>query len=253
MEAVIDGVLLRYQVVNPQAKKKCLILHGWGHKSDYWLELTRFLDSSFCYVIPDLPGFGGSTIISGNPGVPEYSELVRNFIRALKINKLVIIGHSFGGQIAVDLAVNRFKKASRYIFVSPAIIRKRGFSQKMKIFLYHKFSFLKRILPSPVIKFLLKKFSSTDYYRASKTHKNILNKIVVQDYSRRLKEINKPVDIIWGDRDKEIPNEGKSLAETINKGYLHVLYGIGHNPHLESPIDFAEVINNILKKCQTSR
>lgn len=249
MEVVINGVLLRYQVVNSQQKKKCLILHGWGHKSDYWLGLVNILSKDFCYIIPDLPGFGGSTTIPGNPGVSEYSQLIKNFIKILKLDNIAVIGHSFGGQITVDLAVNRFNNVCRYILVSPAVIRKRGISQKTKILLYHRFSFLKKIAPSFLIKFLLKRFSSTDYYNASETHRNILKKIIVQDYSGSLKKIDKPVDIIWGDKDREIPNEGKRLAETIKRGYLHVIYGAGHNPHLESPKDLAEVINNILKKC----
>jgi len=247
VNTVIDGILTNYQLVNPQAKKDCLVLHGWGHHSGLWLNLCSLLNNQYRYILLDLPGAGGTHFLPADKNdIPEYSKFVSHFLAKLKIRKTIIIGHSFGGQIATHLCVTQPGLVTRLILISPALIRRKTLSQKFKIYLYSQFQPLKKIIPHFILENILKTVSSSDYYHSSPRHKSILKKIVNFDLTNLISQIKVPTDIIWGDLDKEIPFHAKYIVEKLPQGRLRILYGTGHNPHLTDPDNLKDVINQSL-------
>lgn len=89
-----------------------LILHGWGRGSQSW---QKFLDlvkdkvdiqksSSLQIIIPDLPGFGQSDYPPEAWSVGDYAEFVWQFLEKLNIKNFYLLGHSFGGRIAIKMA-----------------------------------------------------------------------------------------------------------------------------------------------------
>jgi pimeloyl-ACP methyl ester carboxylesterase len=246
MELVLNSQLISYQIVNPKSSKVCLILHGWGHSSSLWTSLASLLNSSYRYLIIDLPGFGNSPLLPNDPDIPQYSQIVSEFINKLKINKPVIIGHSFGGQIAAHLAITHPSLFKKIYLISPAIIRDKSPKEKIKIFLYSQFKILKLLIPKQFLTAILSFVSSSDYAHASLSHQKILKNIVNYHLKSRLKKITVPTHIIWGDRDREISYTGKMLENLIPSSRLHVLYGVGHNPHLSHPKDLSALINRYL-------
>ena len=87
MDVVIDGTLTHFSLINPKAKKDCLILHGWGQNGNLWTPITRQLSSQYRYFILDLPGFGNSSHLTNSPNVPQYVQFIQNFIQSQKIKK----------------------------------------------------------------------------------------------------------------------------------------------------------------------
>jgi pimeloyl-ACP methyl ester carboxylesterase len=246
MQLVIDGHLIGYEILNPKAKRTLLILHGWGHHSQVWLPVANALSHDVKIVVIDLPGFGKSQHLAWGSGVPEYSDFVAKFIKKLDLKKPIVLGHSFGGQIALYLAHKHPELVSRLILVSPAGIRTKTQKQKVKVFLYKRFKYLKYLLPRPILSKIIKRFTSTDYLNASPEHKAVLKKIVTQDLSSVLSEINVKTDLIWGELDKEIPYAGKQICNALPDCQLHILYGADHNPHLSKVTELTKVLNQIL-------
>lgn len=92
--------------------KPLLILHGWGRGSQSW---QKFLDlakskvnkqqsASLQIIIPDLPGFGQSDYPPEDWSVGDYAEFVWQFLEKLNIKNFYLLGHSFGGRIAIKIA-----------------------------------------------------------------------------------------------------------------------------------------------------
>ena len=246
MQTVINGVLTNYEVVNPKAKKTALLLHGWGSDSSYWLSEIKLLTDNYSYYLLDLPGFGGTQPLKPNSDVPEYREFVKAFIEKQKLENLILIGHSFGGQIAADFAIKYPKLIKTLIFISPAIVRVRGRKVWLKIAVTKVIKPIIRLFPIPVINFILGLYAPKDYVKANEYQKSVLNQILKYNLGLKIKEINVPTEIIWGSEDKVIPFMGKYLVENIPNANLHLIYGTGHLPHLTHPQKLANAINQIL-------
>lgn len=247
MQKIIQGTLTHYQVINPKQTKTLLILHGWGQSGSAWKVIADLLPQTHQVILLDLPGFSGTEHLPNNPSVPEYTQFILEFINKLNLKKPAILGHSFGGQIAINLAASQPNLLSHLILLSPAGIRNKSKKQKIKTYIYKRFKILKKLLPKSITKLILKQITSTDYYNASQKHKEILKQIVVQDLTDKLSHTITPTTIIWGSEDKEIPYQGKFIANLIPNSNLVILYGADHNPHLNNPQDLVQAINQSLK------
>lgn len=247
METIVNNKLTNYSVINANTKKYCLILHGWGHKSNMWSSFSQLLPKDYGYILLDLPGFGGSQHLETGASVPEYGQFVVDFLNKLKIKKVTIIGHSFGGQIGTYLAINKPELIEKLILVAPAVIRDKGLKQRAKNWLYGQFGFVKKILPAKVIDWIYKKVSSSDYHLASLEKREILKKINKYHLKDKLNNIVCPTLIIFGEMDREINFDGKYLAKNIEKAKLRIIYGGGHNMYLENKDELANTIGGFLK------
>lgn len=246
MQIIINGRLLNYLEVNPKSERPFIILHGWGHSAAMWLEFVKLLDPRFHFYLIDIPAFGGSTFLLGNPNVPDYSETILSFIKKLNIKNPLILGHSFGGQIVLDLAISHPRLFSGIFLLSPAGVRKRNLRVSTKVFLARNLSRFLFILPSTLRYQIAKLFGSSDYANSNKNQRLVLKNIVNYDLSDKLATINDSVHLLWGSDDQAIPYTGKMMADLIPDSTLDIIYGQGHNPYLTKPEALAKIINRYL-------
>lgn len=246
MQVVVDGIPVNLTIKNPDKKKTLLILHGWAHHGGLWQNLIDNLSKKIQIIAVDLPGFGSTPLLPGTAGVEQYSQFVHHLVKKLKLNKPIILGHSFGGQVAIRYAIDHSEDLDSLILVSPAGVRLRSYKTKLMIFLSKQIGQLKMILPRPLLKTLIRQFTSNDYLDAGREYKDILNLILADDYSTRLKDVSVPTHIIWGDGDTEIAYNGKLMHEQIQDSTLDVIYGADHNPHLKKVNDLAIIIDKYL-------
>lgn len=246
MQLVVDGIPVNLIEKNPKAKKTLLILHGWGHHGGLWQNLADNLKQSVRIILVDLPGFGSTPLLPPHAGVPSYSDFVYHLVQKLKIKSPIILGHSFGGQITIHHALNHPQSLDSIILVSPAGVRLRSKKTKLMIFLAKQIKTLQVIFPRPILKAIIRNFTSNDYLEATQEYKEILKIILKDDYSTRLKDITTPTHIIWGDGDLEIAYNGKLMHEQIPDSTLDVIYGADHNPHLKKVTELANIINKYL-------
>lgn len=245
MQIVLDGILTSYRIVHPHQKYTILILHGWGQSSQHWQTVLENLPGNISGIALDLPAFGSTSTLPGIPGVGEYSDFVKSFILKLKLKNIVLLGHSFGGQIAVDFSLRYPKLINHLLLLSPACIRQSTPRKKSKI--AKAFKPLLKTLSPKVYDYIFYRVASENYLKSTPTQREILNKILYQDYSSKLGDIPIDTSIIWGEKDTTIFNSSKLLAETIPRSRLFVLYGADHSPHLTSTQKFIYLLNTILK------
>jgi pimeloyl-ACP methyl ester carboxylesterase len=81
-----------------------VLLHGLGGGAANWALVADALVASRRVVALDLPGHGGSDPLSRGAGVDDYADAVAGAIAARADAPAVVVGHSFGGQVALRLA-----------------------------------------------------------------------------------------------------------------------------------------------------
>jgi pimeloyl-ACP methyl ester carboxylesterase len=138
MQTVIDDILTNYQILGPTNSKTILILHGWGQNLNNWMYLAHKLAGNFKVALVDLPGFGSSSLPKSAYGVADYSQFVSDFTKKIKLTDFYLLGHSFGGKVAIDFA-SKSPSAIKLFLVSPSGIDKKTLSVRVKIALSKTF------------------------------------------------------------------------------------------------------------------
>lgn len=248
MEVVINDVKTNYLVFGEG--KPFLILHGWGSVSNRWIkEAEIILEKGFKVIIPDLPGFGESDKLTRPWTVNDYVKWFEDFTKELNIQDFYLLGYSFGGALAVKIAVKYPQRAQKLFLVASAIIRKKT-NKKTFFEKISKFVKLFYFLPyygffrKAVYKFIIRK---SDYiYMEGIMRATYLN-VVAEDILHHLHFIKVPTTIIWGDKDQSTPIENaREINQRIKNSKLVVIPGADHLVHKTMPEILAqEILNNL--------
>lgn len=235
MQKVIVGQLVNYEVLG-SGKKNLIILHGWGGSLHEWKTVAESLSLRYRVWLLDFPGFGGSPKPSFDWNIYDYANFVKDFIKELKIKDPVILGHSFGGRVAILL------KAKKLILVDAAGLRIKTIKATIGGLIFDKLGFMKKYVPA-TFKNL---FGSADY-RSAGNMRNIFVKVVNQDLAREMSEVKCPTLIIWGEKDMVLPIwQARKIRELIRNSEVRVVWGADHWPHLSRQKEFLEIIDNFL-------
>lgn len=229
----LGNLTVHYKVAGSGAA--ILLLHGWGSDTNYFAKLQQYLSHRFTVYAMDLPGFGLSTQPEEVWGGNEYANLVVQFINATKILTPILIGHSFGGKIVINVVANNLVNAKKIVLISSAGVKlPRSFKTVLRIYC---FKLIKSLVNLPIIKDILgarfelyrKKFGSTDYRNASGLMRKILVNSVNEDITALLPRIKVPALLIWGDKDDSTPlKAGQIMQQLIPQCELQVFSGSGH-------------------------
>lgn len=219
-----------------------VLLHGWGQNIAMMKPIGDRLQKNHRITILDFPGFGESEEPKTALTVYDYCEILEELLKKLKVKKPVIMGHSFGGRIAIIYA-SRNEVEKVVLFGSPCIRKEVKPSLKLRI--------LKSLKKIPGINklegFAKNHMGSRDYKNASEIMKKILVNVVNEDLSECAKKINVPTLLIWGDRDTEAPVEdAKELEKIIPDAGLIVLPNSTHYAYLENLPQVINILNNFL-------
>lgn len=222
-----------------------LFLHGWGSNYKIFEFLFPYLINDYRVVAVDLPGFGESAQLKESFSSDDYSSFCINFLKKLDLlnKKIVLVGHSNGGRIAIklNLSFNNTINIIKNILIDSAGIRsKLSLYKRIKI---KTFKFLKKISSFSLIKKIFpnleenikNKFGSNDYNNASPIMKETLVKLVNEDLSDKLYKINVPTLLIWGDKDDATPIEhAKIMNKNIKDSGLVIYENCSHFSFIEN-------------------
>jgi len=218
-----------------------VLLHGWGQNIEMMKPLGDNIKNHRITII-DFPGFGNTTEPENPWTIEDYGKALKELIEELKIKKPILIGHSFGGRVAIWYA-SHYKVEKLILFGSPCVreIRK---STKEKIL-----KALKKLpLMDKVGEYMKQYIGSTDYKNASKIMRETLVNVINRDLSQEASNIKVPTLLIWGSNDTEAPlSDAKKLESLLEDGALIVLEGLTHYAYLEALPNVSNIINNFLE------
>ena len=240
MQKVIRDININYiQYGNPDGID-LVLLHGWGQNIEMMKPLGDNFEK-FHVTILDLPGFGESSEPSKALTLFNYVEILEEFLNSLNIKKPILIGHSFGGRLAI-LYASRNPIEKVVLFGAPCVRHERK-STKEKL--------LKGLKKLPgmnnIGEYMKKHIGSEDYKNASPIMREILVNTVNVDLTDYAKKINVPTLLIWGTLDQAAPiEEAKELEALLLDGALIELPGCTHYAYLEALPQVVNILNNFL-------
>ena len=217
-------------------RKKLLILHGWGSSSLRWRKVKEILEEKGIEVfVPDLPGFGKTPLPRKNWHFLDYRDWAVEKVKEKGWERFNLLGHSFGGGVAVMIASKYPALIEKLILCSPAIIRKKS----LKSFAFYIVARTgKKIFYLPGMRYFLpwarwaiyKLCRGKDYYLAEGEMKRIMKEAISTDLSFCLDKIEAKTLIIWGKKDKTLPlKQAFYLKEKIKNSKVVVIEKAGHN------------------------
>jgi len=245
MQIVVEGLLTNYQVFG-DSKKTLLILPGWRRSIREWILVAKSLANDYRIILLDLPGFDGATAFPKEVfGVFEYADFVKKFLSKLKIDKCTILGHSLGGRLGIILATEG-NIVEKLILVDSSGIEKKSLYVKIMHILKIIFWPIFTIMPDFIKNKMRNLVGSEDYKTAGQMRK-ILVKISNQNLESFLPKIKIPTFIIWGDQDTTLPvSEAKIFRQGIRNSKVRIVWGAGHDPHIQKSEQFMAILKEIL-------
>jgi len=196
---------LSYELLNQSQPQTILFLHGWGSNKEIMKQAFGQTFFSYQHLYLDLPGFGHSSIDSVLD-TGAYSDIVHIFLKALHIEPLIIVGHSFGGKVATLL-----KPEVLVLLSSAGILAPKSFKVRAKIAL---FKMLKPVAPRSFYRF----FATKDVDGMSQIMYEVLKRVVNEDFSEQFRNFKAKAFLFWGKNDRATPLSSGEKMHALIKG-----------------------------------
>ena len=242
MRSIIKNININYEYFDNKSKTSLVFLHGWGQNIKMMESLAKPFCKKYNVLIIDLPGFGESEEPKEIWSIYDYSEMVNELLKELKIKNPILIGHSFGGKISLAYAI-KYNPSKIVLLASPYKKNIKKPTLKMKIY--------KTVKKIPLLNklegFVKNHVGSTDYKNASEMMKKILVNHVNLDLTDEVKNIKCPTLLIWGTNDNAVSYEdGKELEKLIPNAGLVTYEGCTHYAYLERLDQTIRVLNSFI-------
>jgi pimeloyl-ACP methyl ester carboxylesterase len=247
-----------------------VLIHGMAGSSVTWEAVMPELTRHHTVIAPDLPGHGDSDKPRGDYSLGAHASSIRDLLLALGHERATIVGQSFGGGVAMQLAYQYPERCERLVLVSSG-----GLGQEVALLLRaltlpgaeHLMpiacngrvrdagaavtGFLDRLglRPVPAVAEMWRSYASLSDASTREAFHHTLRSVVdmhgqrVSATDRMYLAAHLPTMIVWGDRDPIIPMEHGVQAHALVAGSrFEVFEGAGHFPHCEQPERFVEVL-----------
>ncbi len=246
LRALADGSV--FAEVTGSSSPRILALHGWARRGNDFGPVLSGLDA----IAPDLPGFGASPEPPGVMGAEGYARLIRPILDEFR-QPPVVIGHSFGGRVAVCLAEVNPDRVGPLVLTGVPLVKMTP--SRTPDLGYRIAKGLNRfgLLSDARLEREKKRRGSSDYRAAGGVMRDILVTVVNESYEEQLRGLKGPVRLVWGGRDSEVPLEVAEVAVRILtdagvEADLTVLEGIGHLTPSEAPGHLRAAVLEFLRR-----
>lgn len=238
-----------------------LFLHGWGLTNrTYERALAELIAHGLRVYAPALPGFGGTAELPAEQrSLSGYARWVGEFAASVGIDgPVTVVGHSFGGGVAIRTAYDLPELVSRLILVNSiggsawsngrGVLKAIGQRPLWDWGLHLQADLLPTRQMATVLPVILRD-AVPNLLRGPGAIWRVANLARTADLTPELAELNvrkMPVVIVWSQRDNVIPEATlMSLRAGLDDHRLVTVPG-GHGWLLTDPHRFGEVITNIL-------
>ncbi|MEQ1698759.1 MAG: alpha/beta fold hydrolase [Ilumatobacteraceae bacterium] len=250
-----------------------VLIHGLAGSSETWAAVQPRLALTHDAIAPDLLGHGESAKPMGDYSLGAFASGLRDLLAAIDVPSATIVGHSFGGGVAMQLAYQHPELCDRLVLVGSG-----GLGREVSVLL--------RLVTLPGAEHLMPLMFPRLVADGGREVINLLDKVGVRaprvsemwrSYSSLARTANRkafvrtirgviepggqtvnaldrlylaahlPTLIVWGERDDIIPvSHAYAAHEAIPGSTLCVLDGVGHFPHAEAPERFMDVLDEFL-------
>lgn len=250
-----------------------LLLHGLAGSSLTWRAVHEQLARTHDVIAPDMLGHGESAKPMGDYSLGAFASGLRDFLAAIDVPSATIVGHSFGGGVAMQLAYQHPELCDRLVLVGSGglgrevswllrLVTLPGAEHLMPLMfprvVADRGNDLGRLLgrlglSAPRLGEMWRSYSSLAGTENRKAFVRTIRGVIepggqtVNALDRLYMAAHLPTLVVWGERDDIIPVAHAYAAhDAIPGSELCVLEHVGHFPHAEAPELFLEVLTDFL-------
>jgi len=250
-----------------------LLIHGMAGSSATWRAVMPQLSKKYRVVAPDLLGHGQSAKPRGDYSLGAFAVLLRDLLDELGITRATVVGQSLGGGIAMQFGYQHPDYCERMVLIGSGglgpdvgltlrLLSAPGAELVLPIIAPQAVlnagnklgSWLTSVgIQSPRGTEMWSAYSSLSDRQTRQSFLRTLRSVVdyrgqaVSALSKLQVAAEVPIMAIWGDNDKIIPVDHAYAAQAARKdSRLEVLPGIGHFPHVESPTEVVDLIEDFI-------
>ncbi|MBS0352103.1 MAG: alpha/beta hydrolase [Proteobacteria bacterium] len=276
-----QNLQMAYMDVQPKKPNGAtvLLLHGKNFNGRYWEgTIAKLTAAGYRVVVPDQVGFGQST----QPGHYQYTfqqlaNNTRGLLDYLKINKVLVIGHSMGGMLATRFALMYPERTIALVLEDPV-----GLEDWKRYIPYHGVDQIYKSELKLNTEQVMEAEKANYYHGTWKSryglwiNTDLLNSpnypliawnsalqtemVFTQPVLYEFKDLKIPVLLIVGTLDRTVvgrdwgapkevvaqlgdyPRLGRQVVAMIPHAQLKLIPGVGHIPHIENPQAFYAVL-----------
>lgn len=254
MNKTVNGLNINYE--QKGSGDLVVLLHGWGANITLFANLIELLSKKYTVVAMDMPGFGKSDEPPTAWCVDDYVQFVVDFLADYTANKIVFLGHSFGGRVTIKMCSRTdlpFKIEKTILVDSAGILPPKSNKKSLRTYYYKAGKALlsnglvKKVFPDALESFR-KKMGSADYAAASPLMRQVLVKVVNEDLEPLLPNIKCPTLLVWGVNDTATPlSDGEKMEKLIPDAGLVKFENAGHYSFLDQQFMFNRVMCSFMK------
>lgn len=264
------GMQAHYRDEGPRDDAEPIVLlHGTSASLHTWDGWTDALKGQHRVIRVDLPGFGlTGPMPDGNYQLTRYVEFVVALMDKLGVQKAVVAGNSFGGNLAWKVAVDHPQRVSRLVLVDAA-----GYPYDAKSvpigFKIAQIGVLKPLMQNTLPRSMIESSVRNVYGDPTKVtpelvdryfeltlragNRGALRERFAQSpggqYAAQIPTIKQPTLIIWGGQDRLIPPDNADhFQRDIAGSRIAMFDGLGHVPHEEDPAATVAAVQAFLKQ-----
>jgi len=232
MKITVNGIECEYEISEPLGDTDTvLFLHGWGGGLKSFEHAYTVMSG-----IAPCVNFAFPSSVPSYWGVYDYATLVDCFSEAIGISKPVIVGHSFGGRIAIILAAR--DKAKKIVLADSAGLKpKFSLKRKMRIAAYRRAKKCGKPLDG---------YGSIDYNNLEQSMREVFVRIVNMHLDSLLPFIKCDTLIFWGRNDRDTP---MYMAKRLNRGIKNsrlITVDGGHYSYVDASHKFIQQLKSFV-------
>jgi pimeloyl-ACP methyl ester carboxylesterase len=266
----IDGMSVHYRDEGNQNDTiPVILIHGTGASLHTWEGWVRELKTEHRVIRLDLPAYGlTGPNPTGDYSQEYYAEFINHFLTEHRIKKCILGGNSLGGAITWVYALKYPEKVKKMILVDaggyPMLSKSVPIAFQMARIPIIK-NLFKYVTPRSIIeKSVLNVYAQKEkvtpelvdrYFELSlragnrEAFLNRMNQGIVNDKYLKIKTLQMPTLIIWGDKDLLIPLDvAEKFHQDLPNDTLIVFKNLGHTPMEEDAHTTVAVVKEFLKK-----
>lgn len=231
-------------------KQTVYILHGWAideANEKKWQAFRELLqEQGIASKFLPIPGL--TTKLDEVWTLDSYVSWLESQLP--KNESVILLGHSFGGQISCQFAAQNPERMTKLILIDSAGMIDRSFKKVLKRSIFKTAA----VLGKPVFKHeffrnvLYKLAREQDYLKANETQRQTMANVINTEILDYLPQIMCPTLIVWGEHDMTTPVKfAKQFKSLLQNSTLYIVKGARHSPQFTHQAETAAVIGAFLK------
>lgn len=260
----VDGLEIQYWESGATDALPVVLLHGWASSGRMWFTLPEHLFADVRLIAPDLPGHGNSSKPQADwYSISNFRHAVLGLAAKLGVDRPVLVGHSMGGSVALDILLNETDFARAAVLINPVISgRELRFPSDRGGFLLGPALRLGRVLWPPVAR-LIQRLPDALYRhddgRSRRMHRDLasttadsalgsMHAVINHGLKETINRVRLPLLVVVGTADSTVPpKQGRSAAEYIDTAQLVEIH-TGHHVLDHEPTSLAQALDGFLRE-----